>query len=79
MEKVVKQVIPENLIDNNTVYHLQPSGVFIIGGPMVSLTIHPPLVTLHNPCYPPLVTLYNPCYPPLVSLYNPCYPPLVTL
>lgn len=36
MEKVVKPVIPAELIDNNTVFHLNPSGIFIIGGPMVS-------------------------------------------
>ncbi|KAI8646832.1 S-adenosylmethionine synthase [Parasitella parasitica] len=32
MEHVIKTVIPENLLVN-TVYHLQPSGKFIIGGP----------------------------------------------
>lgn len=36
MDKVIKPVIPEHLLDANTVYHLNPSGVFIIGGPMVS-------------------------------------------
>ncbi|KAK3090454.1 hypothetical protein FSP39_011976 [Pinctada imbricata] len=33
MEKVVKFVIPEKFLDSKTVYHLQPSGKFIIGGP----------------------------------------------
>merc|ERR1711899_241930 len=33
MEKVVKAVIPAKYLDANTVYHLQPSGKFIIGGP----------------------------------------------
>jgi len=33
MEHVVKHVIPANLIDNRTVYHLNPSGRFVIGGP----------------------------------------------
>jgi len=32
-EKVVNVVIPENLRDANTIYHLQPSGKFLIGGP----------------------------------------------
>ncbi|KAG4105773.1 S-adenosylmethionine synthase [Neocallimastix lanati (nom. inval.)] len=32
-EKVIKPVIPEQYIDNDTIYHLQPSGKFIIGGP----------------------------------------------
>jgi len=34
MEKVVKAVIPAKLLDSKTVYHIQPSGSFIIGGPM---------------------------------------------
>jgi S-adenosylmethionine synthetase len=33
LEKVVKKTIPANLLDDKTVYHLQPSGLFIIGGP----------------------------------------------
>ncbi|KAI8880861.1 S-adenosylmethionine synthase [Backusella circina FSU 941] len=32
MEHIIKPVIPENLL-KDTVYHLQPSGKFIIGGP----------------------------------------------
>jgi len=33
MEKVVKAVIPDKYRDENTVFHLQPSGRFVIGGP----------------------------------------------
>jgi len=33
LEKVIKAVIPSNLLDSNTVYHLNPSGRFVIGGP----------------------------------------------
>jgi S-adenosylmethionine synthetase len=33
MEKVIKTVIPANYLDAKTIYHLQPSGRFIIGGP----------------------------------------------
>lgn len=33
-EKVVKSVIPANLLDDDTVYHINPCGSFIIGGPM---------------------------------------------
>lgn len=33
LEKVVKKVIPADLIDAKTKYHLQPSGRFVIGGP----------------------------------------------
>merc|ERR1711977_779306 len=32
-EKIVKTVIPNHLLDDKTVYHIQPSGLFIIGGP----------------------------------------------
>ncbi|KAJ3187671.1 methionine adenosyltransferase sam2 [Gaertneriomyces sp. JEL0708] len=32
-EKIIKAVIPANLMDAQTVYHLQPSGRFVIGGP----------------------------------------------
>merc|ERR1712048_518616 len=32
-EKVIEEVIPENLLTKNTIYHLQPSGRFVIGGP----------------------------------------------
>ena len=35
-EKVIKPVIPAHLVDSNTIYHLNPSGMFVIGGPMVS-------------------------------------------
>merc|ERR1712055_1133800 len=34
MELVVKEVIPAKYMDENTIFHLQPSGRFIIGGPM---------------------------------------------
>jgi S-adenosylmethionine synthetase len=33
LEQVVKVVIPANLIDDKTIYHLNPSGRFVIGGP----------------------------------------------
>ncbi|XP_041107550.1 methionine adenosyltransferase II, alpha-like [Polyodon spathula] len=32
-EKVIKTVIPEKYLDDRTVYHLLPSGKFIVGGP----------------------------------------------
>lgn len=32
-EKICDVVIPQNMVDKDTVYHLQPSGKFIIGGP----------------------------------------------
>jgi len=33
LEKVVRVVIPDKYLDAKTVYHLQPSGRFVIGGP----------------------------------------------
>jgi S-adenosylmethionine synthetase len=33
MEKVVKVVIPEKYLDDNTIVHINPCGRFIIGGP----------------------------------------------
>jgi S-adenosylmethionine synthetase len=32
-EKIIQKVIPAELLDDKTVYHIQPSGLFIIGGP----------------------------------------------
>lgn len=34
-EKVVRAVVPAQYLDDDTVYHLQPSGRFVIGGPQV--------------------------------------------
>lgn len=33
-ENIIDQVVPKNLMDDKTIFHLQPSGRFIIGGPM---------------------------------------------
>jgi len=35
MEHVVRAVVPSQYLDEQTVYHLQPSGKFVIGGPQV--------------------------------------------
>jgi S-adenosylmethionine synthetase len=32
-EKIIKRVIPAKYLDDDTKYHIQPSGLFIIGGP----------------------------------------------
>lgn len=34
-EKVVKAVVPSQYLDDDTIYHMQPSGRFVIGGPQV--------------------------------------------
>ena len=33
MEHVIEHEIPEEYLDDNTIYHLNPSGRFVIGGP----------------------------------------------
>lgn len=37
MEKVVKAVIPDKYLDERTVYHINPCGQFVLGGPQVGL------------------------------------------
>jgi len=32
-EHVIKPVVPSNFLDENTIYHINPSGSFIVGGP----------------------------------------------
>lgn len=34
MEHVIKAVIPSDLLDENTKYHINPTGRFVVGGPM---------------------------------------------
>lgn len=33
MEEVINRIIPRNLLDKNTKYHINPTGRFVIGGP----------------------------------------------
>jgi S-adenosylmethionine synthetase len=33
MDKIIKPVIPKHLLDDKVIYHINPSGRFIIGGP----------------------------------------------
>nr|ABQ65709.1 S-adenosylmethionine synthetase [Pneumocystis jirovecii]ABQ65710.1 S-adenosylmethionine synthetase [Pneumocystis jirovecii] len=33
LEKIIKKVIPSNYLDDKTIFHIQPSGRFVIGGP----------------------------------------------
>ncbi|MDH4163219.1 MAG: methionine adenosyltransferase [Nitrospirota bacterium] len=34
IEKVIKPVLPKKLVDNKIVYHINPTGKFVVGGPM---------------------------------------------
>lgn len=34
VDKVIRAVIPEKLLDENTIMHLNPCGSFVVGGPM---------------------------------------------
>jgi S-adenosylmethionine synthetase len=34
IEKVVKPVLPKKLVDNKVIYHINPTGKFVVGGPM---------------------------------------------
>ncbi|XP_069773800.1 S-adenosylmethionine synthase isoform X5 [Narcine bancroftii] len=50
-DKVVKAVVPSKYLDDDTIYHLQPSGRFVIGGPQVSYAIgvaHPLSISIFS-------------------------------
>src|SRR5512137_818831 len=34
IEKVIKPVLPKRLVDNRIIYHINPTGKFVVGGPM---------------------------------------------
>jgi len=34
IEKVIKPVLPKKLVDNKIIYHINPTGKFVVGGPM---------------------------------------------
>uniref|UniRef100_A0A6Q2ZJP6 S-adenosylmethionine synthase n=1 Tax=Esox lucius TaxID=8010 RepID=A0A6Q2ZJP6_ESOLU len=48
-EQVVKAVVPSVYLDDDTIYHLQPSGRFVIGGPQVRDMHYRPQWTLNRP------------------------------
>lgn len=40
LHKVIRTVIPERYLDDQTVVHINPCGLFIIGGPQVGASIY---------------------------------------
>lgn len=50
-EKVINAVVPAKYLDDKTIYHLQPSGRFVIGGPQVSFFMTSSWVFLHAYIY----------------------------
>ena len=36
-DRVIQAVVPAKYLDERTIYHLQPSGRFVIGGPQVCI------------------------------------------
>ena len=51
-EKVIKCVVPCIYLDDDTIYHLQPSGRFVIGGPQVNIAARGFKETLNTPLTP---------------------------
>lgn len=43
--QVINSVVPAKYLDEKTIYHLQPSGRFVIGGPQVTPLLTHPLVS----------------------------------
>jgi len=39
MDKVVNVVIPKHYLDDNSIFHINPRGKFILGGPQVIILI----------------------------------------
>lgn len=37
MNKVIREVIPSKYLDDETKFHINPCGEFVIGGPMVKI------------------------------------------
>lgn len=40
MSKVVKTVIPSQYLDDRTIFHINPCGQFVMGGPQVNIYLY---------------------------------------
>jgi S-adenosylmethionine synthetase len=40
MTKVIRVVIPEKYLDDRTTFHINPCGLFVVGGPQVGGYFH---------------------------------------
>lgn len=45
LEKVIKKVIPAKYLDDKTIFHVNPCGDFVIGGPQVIEKKIPPFIS----------------------------------
>lgn len=59
--QVINAVVPAKYLDDKTIYHLQPSGRFVIGGPQVTIT-HKLLISSKKPSKSPLVCAHLPLF-----------------
>ncbi len=48
MEKIIRKAIPAKFLDDKTIYHIQPSGRFVIGGPQGDAGLTGRKVHLHR-------------------------------
>lgn len=62
-EKVIKAVVPAKYLDEDTIYHLQPSGRFVIGGPQVMQFIVWDLTLLKKFCHFNLLSRFSEACP----------------
>ena len=65
----LQRVIPERYLDDKTIYHLQPSGNFVIGGPQVCGYTCTLQWTLHNNCKEARTLQYGLVYVHYTSVY----------
>src|SRR5262249_61026238 len=48
IEEVVKKVVPPEFLDKQTVYYINPTGKFVVGGPQGDCGLTGPKIILHT-------------------------------